>query len=200
MDIQSLLQILEESFCPVDSDTTSSISADTPSQKPADKEKPTEEEPPEKVPMIPIGESSLATTELVFLLRSLSPIIAGIPESLLPLCGCETLSHYRCQHPSCDEEFSQKAAACNHVHCDHLNMALACLHCSANKTPKMRSYSASAWEHHTHQHIQDNLPIHLDDPAFYEQFSEAEILLSTSKLASILSQTVNIHERAKVAK
>ena len=72
-DTQSLLQILEESFGHVNSDSTSSISTDTPSQKPADKEKPTEEGPQEKVPLIPIGESSLATTELVFLLRSLSP-------------------------------------------------------------------------------------------------------------------------------
>ena len=102
MDTRSLLQILEETFGHVDPDSTSIISTDAPGQKPADAEKPTEEEPPEKVPTIPIGESSLATTELVFPLRSLSPIIAGILESLLPLRGPETLSCYRCQHPSCD--------------------------------------------------------------------------------------------------
>ena len=155
-DKQPLLQILEESFGNVDPDSTSTISTDAPGQKPADTEKPTEEEPPEKVATIPIRESSLATTELVFPLRSLSPIIASILESLLPLCGPETLPCYRCQHPSCDEEFSQKAAACNHVHCDHLNIALACLYCSANNCPKMRWYSASALEHHTCQHTQDN--------------------------------------------
>ena len=149
MDMQSLFQILEESFGHVDPDSISSISSDTPSQKPANIEKLTEEEPPEKVLMIPMGESSLATTELVFPLRSLSPIIASIPESLLPLHGPETLSHYRCQHQSCNEKFSQKAVACNHVCHDHLNVALACLYCSANNSHKMRWYSASPWECHT---------------------------------------------------
>ena len=150
--------------------------------------------------MIPIGESSLATIELVFPLRSLSPIIASILESLLPLHGLETLSHYRCQHPSCKGEFSQKAVACNHVHCDHLIVALPCLYCSANNSAKMRWYSASAWEHHTCQHTQENLPIDPDDPAFYEHFNADETLPSTAKLASILPQTVNIHERDIIAK
>ena len=199
MDTRSLLQILEETFGHVDPDSTSIISTDAPGQKPADAEKPTEE-PPEKVPTISIRESSLATTELVFPLRSLSPIIAGILESFLPLRGPETLSCYRCQHQSCDEEFSQKAVACNHVCRDHLNMALACLYCSANNSPKMRWYSASAWEHHTCRHTQDNLPIHPDDPGFYEQFSATETLPSTSKLATILPQTNNIQDRAKTAK
>ena len=191
---------MEESFGHVDPDSTSTISTNAPGQKPANAEKPTDEEHPEKVAAILIRESSLATTELVFPLRSLSPVIASIPESLLPLHGPEALSHYRCQHPSCDEEFSQKAAACNHAHHDYLNVALACLYCSDNKCPKMRWYSASAWEHHTHQHTQDNLSIHPDDPAFYEQFSEAETLPSTLKLATILPQTINIQERAKAAK
>ena len=61
-------------------------------------------------------------------------------------------------------------------------------------------YSASAWKHHTQRHIQDNLPIHPDDPTFYQQFSEAETLPSTSKLASAIPQTINIQERAKAAK
>ena len=64
----------------------------------------------------------------------------------------------------------------------------------------MRWYSASAWEHHTCRHTQDNLPIHPDDPGFYEQFSATETLPSTSKLATILPQTNNIQERAKAAK
>ena len=60
-------------------------------------------------------------------------------------------------------------------------------------------YSASTLEHHTHKHIQDNLPIHPDDPAFYEQFSEDDTLPFTSKLASI-PPSININERARAAK
>ena len=82
--MQSLLQILEESFGHVDPDSISSIPTDTHGQKPANAEKSTEEEPSEKVPMNPIRDSSLATTELVFPLRFLSPVIASILESLLP--------------------------------------------------------------------------------------------------------------------
>ena len=48
--------------------------------------------------------------------------------------------------------------------------------------------------------MQDNLPIHPDDPAFSEQFGEVDTVPSTSKLASILPPTINIHERAKAAK
>ena len=61
-------------------------------------------------------------------------------------------------------------------------------------------YSASAWEHHTCKHVQDNLPIHPDDPSFSEQFGKVDTLPSTSKLASILYPSINIHERAKAAK
>ena len=77
-------------------------------------------------------------------------------------------------------------------------MALACLYCSADDFPKMCWYSASEWEHHTHKHIQDNLLIHLDDPAFYQHFCEVETLPATSKLISVIPQT--IWERAKAAK
>ena len=147
------------------------------------------------------GDSSLATIELVFPLKSPSLVVTGIiPKSLLPLCGPETQSHYRCQYPSCNEEFSQKAAACNHVCCDHLHVALAFLYCSANNSPKMQWYSPSAWEHHTRKHVQDNLPIHPDDPAFSEQFGEISTLPSVSKLTSTLPPSINIHERAKAAK
>ena len=196
----SLIEILEGAFGHIDSDTTSTISADDiPVQQPTTSQT-TEEKPPEKMPTTSSGESSLATAELVFPLKSLSPVITGISESLLPLCGAETLSHYRCQYPSCNEEFSQKAVACNHVCHDHLHVALACLYCSANTSPKMWWYSASAWEHHTCKHMQDNLLIHPDDPAFCEQFGKVDTLPSTSKLASILPPSINIHERAKVAK
>ena len=64
----------------------------------------------------------------------------------------------------------------------------------------MQWYSVSAWEHHTHEHIQDNLPIHPDDPSFYEQFVKVDTLPSTSKLASILPPSITIHERARAAK
>ena len=63
----------------------------------------------------------------------------------------------------------------------------------------MHWYSASAWEHHTCKHIQDNLPIHPKNPAFYQQFSEAEAIPSTSKLTSDLPQANIISERAKAA-
>ena len=43
-------------------------------------------------------------------------------------------------------------------------------------------------------------PIHPDDPTFYQQFSKAETLPPTSKLASAIPQTNNIQERAKAAK
>ena len=168
-DSSSLLEILEGAFGHTDLDTTnttSSVSTDITTQEPIVMEK-LSEKPPEKVSVIPPGESSLASAELVFPLKSVPSVIAGLPKSLLPCHGPESLSHYRCQHSSCDQEFLQKAAACNHVCCDHLNMALPCLYCSFNNTPKMQWYSASTWEHHTHKHVQDNLPIHPNDPTFY---------------------------------
>ena len=61
----------------------------------------------------------------------------------------------------------------------------------------MQWYSASAWEHHTHKHVLDNLPIHPDDPAFSEQFGEIGTLPPVSKLISTLPPSINIHERAK---
>ena len=61
-------------------------------------------------------------------------------------------------------------------------------------------YSTSAWEHHTHKHIQDNLPIHPNDPAFSEQFGKISTLPSVSKLTSTLPPSINIHKRAEAAK
>ena len=55
-------------------------------------------------------------------------------------------------------KFSQKAAACNHIHRDHLNTALGCLYCSFEHNPKLHWYSASTWEHHTSTHSEENLP------------------------------------------
>ena len=167
-DTPYLLEILEGAFGHNDLDTTtSSVSTEIPAQESIITKKPSEK-PPEKVSVVPFEENSLASAELVFSLKSIPLVIAGLPESLLPLCGPESLSSYRCQHPSCDQEFSQKVAACNHVHHDHLNMALAYLYCSFDNMPRMHWYSASAWEHHTCKHIQDNLPSHPDDPAFFQ--------------------------------
>ena len=70
---------------------------------------------PEKTPATLPDSGGLATAELIFPLKSIPMIIAGLPELLLPVHGPETLSHYCCQFPSCTLEFSQKAAACNHI-------------------------------------------------------------------------------------
>ena len=61
----------------------------------------------------------------------------------------------------------------------------------------MHWYSASTWEHHTHKHVQDNLPIHPDDPTFFQQFAKAEAIPSTSNLTTDLPHTNVIHKRAK---
>ena len=61
--------------------------------------------------------------------------------------------------------------ACNHVHHNHVNIALACLYCSFENNPKMRWYSASTWEYHSLKHLKENLPIHPDDPKFTQQFA-----------------------------
>ena len=90
-DTSFLIEILEGTFGHIDSDTASTISADDiPVQQPTTSQT-TEEKPPEKMPTTSSGESSLATSELVFPLKSLSAVIAGIQESLLPLHGPETL-------------------------------------------------------------------------------------------------------------
>ena len=126
---------------------------------------------PEKNPLTLPGSGGLATAELVFPLKSIPTVVAGIPEPFLPVYGPDTLSLYHCQFPSCTLQFSQKAAACNHFQHDHLNVALACLYCSFEHNPKIRRYSASSWEHHTLTHSKENLPIHPDDPAFSQQFA-----------------------------
>ena len=73
---------------------------------------------------------------LHFPLKSTPAVTAGLLEVYLPICGPETLSQYCCQFPSCSLTVSQKAAACNHVCHDHLNVALACLYYSFKHTPK----------------------------------------------------------------
>ena len=112
---------------------------------------------------------NLATAELVFPFRS-SSLVAGIPEMYLHLCGPETLSHYHCHVPPYTLDFAQKTAPCNHVHHDHLNVALGCLYCSFKSNPKTHWYGASAWQHHSMKHPKDNLPIFQDDHIFPQQF------------------------------
>ena len=100
--------------------------------------------------------SNLVSAELVFPFKSIPLVIAGIPKYFLPLSGPKVQSHYHCQVPQCGLDFAQKAAACNHVWHDHLNVALACLYCNFEDNPKMHSYSATALENHTAKHHKDN--------------------------------------------
>ena len=83
------------------------------------------------------AESGPVGAELVFRTQAIPLVIAGIPESLLPLHGPEAQSCYRCHFTDCTQIFLQKAAACTHVHHDHLNVALAYLYCSGRDNPKM---------------------------------------------------------------
>ena len=144
------------------------------------------------------AESGPVGAEFVFPTQAIPLVIAGIPESLLPLCGPEAQSCYRCQFTDCTQIFLQKAAACTHVHCDHLNVALACLYCSGRDNPKMRWFSTSTWENHICKHSQDGLPLLPDDPAFTH--SSPETLLSTSGSTSKSLPLNVILERAKAAK
>ena len=158
---------------------------------------------PEKTPPTFPASGGQATAELVFPLKLVPTVIAGITEPFLPVCGLETLSLYHCQFPSCTLEISQKAAACNHIWHDHLNVALACLYCSFEHNPKICWYSASTWEHHTSPHSKENLPIHPDDLAFSQQFacrSGDGATPSTSGFASNLPHATVIHRWAETAK
>ena len=143
-------------------------------------------------------ESGPVGAELVFPTQAIPLVITGIPESLLPLCGPEAQSHYRCQFTDCTQIFLQKAAACTHVHHDHLNVALACLYCSSRDNPKMQWFNTSAWENHICKHSQDGLPLFPNDPAFTQL--SPETLPSTSGSTSESLPLDVILERAKVAK
>ena len=125
-------------------------------------------------------------------------MIAGIPESLLPLHGPEAQSPYRCQFTDCTQIFLQKAAACSHVHCNHLNVALACLYCSGRDNPKMGWFSTSDWENHICKHSQDGFPLFPNDAAF-TQLSPETLPSTSGSTSESLSLNV-ILERAKAAK
>ena len=156
------------------------------------------EEISESEPSSPIADSSLATAELVFPMKSIPLVVASIPEVSLPLYSPETLSHYRCQFPDCTQAFSQKVSACNHICHNYLNVALACIYCSGKENPKMHWYSASAWESHVCKHTQVDLPIFPNDLAFAHLPSEA--VPSTSGSTSDTLPANIILERAKAAK
>ena len=115
--------------------------------------------------------------KLVFPTQAIPLVIAGIPESLIPILGPETQSCYRCQFTDCTQIFLKKAEACTHVHCDHLNVALACLYCSGRENPKMHWFNASAWEEHICKHSQDGLPLFPDDSAFTQLPPETALYL-----------------------
>ena len=53
----------------------------------------------------PPAESGPVGAELVFPLQAIPLVIAGIPESLLPLHWPEAQSHYRCQFTYCAQIF-----------------------------------------------------------------------------------------------
>ena len=91
MDTSSLLEILQGYFGHVDS------SESTASAEESDKGSTTEEKTPEVIEktstMLP-DVGGLATAELVFPLKSIPMVVAGLPKTYLPLHGPETLSHY----------------------------------------------------------------------------------------------------------
>ena len=184
----SLLDTLEGAFGSIDQETISIASILKA------KETITEDIPSTPSP----AESGPVGAELVFPTQAIPLVIAGIPESLLPICGPEAQSHYRSQFTDCTQIFLQKAAACTHVCCNHLNVALACLYCSGRDNPKIQWFSASAWENHVCKHLQDSLPLFPDDPAFTQL--SPEFLPSTSGSTSKSLPLEVILERAKVAK
>ena len=126
----SILDTLEGTFGFVDQENVSTAST-------SEMKESTKEEVPLSSLIPSSKESGLIGAELVFPMQTISHEVAGIPESFLPLHGPETQLCYRCQFPDCVKVFSQKVAACNHIHHDHLNVALACLYCSGKENPKM---------------------------------------------------------------
>ena len=183
----SLLETLQGAFGSIDQENISIASI------PKAKEMVTEDIPSTPSP----AESGPVGAELVFPTKAIPLVIAGITESLLPFYGPEAQSCYRCQFTDCTQIFLQKAAACTHVCCNHLNVALACLYCSGRDNPKMQWFSASAWENHICKHSQDDLPLFPDDPAFTQL--SPETLPSTSGSTSESLPLDVILERAKVA-
>ena len=184
----TLVDTLEGAFGSIDQETISLASI------PKTKETVTEDVPSTPSPT----NSGPIEVELVFPTQVIPLVIAGIPESLLPIHGPKVESCYRCQFTDYTQIFLQKASACTHVCHDHLNVALACLYCSGRDNPKMQWFSASAWEKHIHKYLQDGLPLFPHDPAFTQL--SPETLPSTSGSTPISLPLEVILERAKAAK
>ena len=67
----------------------------------------------------------------------------------------------------------------------------------------MHWYSASAWKHHSLKHLNENLPIHPDDPNFSQQFAcipGDDAVPSTSKPKQNLPHKDMIRKWAETAK
>ena len=92
-DTSSLLEILKGSFGHLDLATSVSTAWTEKSAKKSTIAEKTSEDP-QKKSVTPSDDGGLATVELIFPLKSIPLIIAGLPKSFLPLCGPETLSHY----------------------------------------------------------------------------------------------------------
>ena len=87
----SLIDTLEGAFGSIDQETISLVSI------PKVKETVMEDVPSTPSPT----DSGPLEVELDFPTRAIPLVIAGIPESLLPICGPEAQSHYRCQVTGC---------------------------------------------------------------------------------------------------
>ena len=89
-DTSSLLEIIEGHFGHVNLDTSIlTTSTEKSKEKVTTNEKIVDVQ--EKLPVTP-DVSGLASAELVFPLKSVPTVIAGLPQSYLPLCGPKTLS------------------------------------------------------------------------------------------------------------
>ena len=153
----------------------------------------------EEIPSTPFPtDSSPLEVELVFPMQATPLVVVGIPKYLLPIHGPEMQSHYRCQFTDCTQISLQKAAACMHIYCYHLNVALACLYCSGRENPKMYWFSSSTWEKDVHKHSQDGLPLFPDDPAFTQLSLETLPSTSSSTPGSLPLEV--ILDRAKAAR
>ena len=113
----SLIDTLEGAYGSTDLETISLASI------PETKEVVTEDIPSTPSPT----DSGPLEVELVFPTQAIPLVIAGIPESLLPICGPKMQSRYRCQFMDCTQIFPKEAVACTQVRHDHLNVALACI-------------------------------------------------------------------------
>ena len=121
-DTSSLLKILEGCLGYVDLVTSQSTASTEKVEKEVEEEVST---PSKQIPATLSSDGGLANAELVLPLKYTPTVAAGLPEAYLQIHGPETLPQHCCQFLSCSLEFAEKAAACNHLCHDHLNVALA---------------------------------------------------------------------------